>query len=154
MKKLYSTGLFLILINVLAAQSDPTPKSIVDTETTKLNDVNPILFQTTDWSKVPVTEHPGETGKAYWRTLQFDGLRIRMVEYSKNYLANHWCSFGHIVYCIEGEMTSELSDGKMLTLKKGMTYQVSDNVSEHRSHTTDGVKLLIIDGGFLNSKKE
>jgi len=116
--------------------------------------MNPILFQSTDWNAIPATEHRGENGTAYWRTLQYEGLRIRLVEYSKGYQADHWCKAGHIVYCIEGEMTSELADGRRFTISKGMTYQVSDNVSQHRSHTKDGVKLLIVDGQFLNHKRE
>ena len=110
-----------------------------------------IPFQTTDWSTVPKTIHQGDTGIAYWQTLQFGHLRIRMVEYSENYKADHWCKKGHIVYCIDGEMESELSNGEKYLLKKGMTYQVSDDVSSHRSYSEKGVKLLIIDGGFLST---
>lgn len=86
---------------------------------------------------------------AYWQTLQFEGLRIRMVEYSKGYVADHWCTKGHIVHCLEGDFVSELSNGQQFILTKGMTYVVSDELSSHRSTTVDGVKLLIIDGDFL-----
>ena len=88
---------------------------------------------------------------AYWQTLQFEGLRIRMVEYSKGYVADHWCTKGHIVHCLEGDFVSELSNGQQFILAKGMTYVVSDELSSHRSTTVDGVKLLIIDGDFLKS---
>ena len=108
-----------------------------------------IPYQAIDWSKIIPTEHKGETGVAHWQTMQFDGLRIRIVEYSPGYLANHWCQKGHIVHCLEGEFTSELQDGTLSTLSKGMTYVVSDNLSSHRSRTEKGVKLLIIDGDFL-----
>lgn len=110
-----------------------------------------ILFHTTDWSEIPVTEYPGETGIAFWKTLQYKNLRIRMVEYSRGYIADHWCKRGHIVYCIEGEMTIELSDGRKLKFEKGMTYQVSDAVNPHRSVSCTGTKLLIIDGAFLKT---
>ena len=86
---------------------------------------------------------------AYWQTLQFDGFRVRLVEYSNGYLANHWCQKGHIVYCLEGDFISELENGESFSLTKGMMYIVSDDVSSHRSTTTNGVKLLIIDGDFL-----
>lgn len=109
-----------------------------------------ILFQTTDWTTVPVTEHRGQQGIAFWQTRQYSGLRIRLVQYSAGYKADHWCRSGHIVYCIDGEMIAELADGRAFTLSKGMTYQVSDNVSMHRSYSEKGVKLLIIDGDFLN----
>ena len=108
-----------------------------------------IPFQQTDWSAIPAEEHKGVTGIATWKTLQFGDLRVRMVEYSENYLADHWCEKGHIIYCIDGEMTTELSDGQKFTLKKGMSYQVSDGLSSHRTFSKGGVKLFIVDGGFL-----
>lgn len=108
-----------------------------------------IPFQSINWSQVPKTEHKGETGVAYWQTKQFNGLRVRIVEYSAGYIADHWCDKGHIVQCLEGEFTSENKDGKDFTLTKGMTYVVSDDLSSHRSVTKNGVKLLIIDGEFL-----
>ena len=108
-----------------------------------------IPFQTIDWTNIPKTEHKGETGIAYWQTVQFEGLRIRIVEYSKGYLADHWCTKGHIVHCLEGEFRSELQNGEEFILTKGMTYVVSDDLSSHRSITKDGVKLIIIDGDFL-----
>lgn len=111
-----------------------------------------IPFQTIDWSNIPKTEHKGESGVAYWQTLQFDGLRVRVVQYSENYIANHWCEKGHIVYCLEGEVINEQKNGESSILKVGMSYIVSDELSSHRSVTKDGVKLLIIDGDFLKLK--
>ncbi len=111
-----------------------------------------IAFQLTDWDKIPAQEHKGETGVAYWKALEFEGLRIRLVEYSKNYLADHWCEKGHIIYCIEGEMDTELADGKLVKLTKGMSYQVSDELSSHRTSTVNGVKLFVVDGDFLKLK--
>jgi hypothetical protein len=108
-----------------------------------------IPFDTINWEALPVTTHTGETGFATWKTIQYEGLRIRMVEYSPGYIADHWCTRGHIIYCIEGEMISELADGSMHLLKKGMTYHVSDEASSHRSRTEHGVRLLIVDGDFL-----
>lgn len=106
-------------------------------------------FQTIDWTTIPKTEHKGETGIAYWQTLQLEGLRIRLVEYSKGYIADHWCTKGHIVHCLEGEFLSELNNGAQFILTKEMTYIVTDELSSHRSITKNGVKLLIIDGDFL-----
>ncbi|WP_264529545.1 DHCW motif cupin fold protein [Flavobacterium sp. N502540] len=108
-----------------------------------------IPYQNIDWSLIPKTEHNGETGTAYWQTLQLEGLRIRRITYSENYTADHWCQKGHIVHCLEGELISELQNGEKFKLSKGMTYVVSDNASSHRSITTDRVELLIIDGNFL-----
>ena len=113
-----------------------------------------IPFQTIDWSTVPKTEHKGETGTSFWQTVQLPGLRIRMVEYTAGYLADHWCRKGHIVHCLEGEFVSESEDGSHSSLTPGMTYVVTDELSSHRSVTENEVKLLIIDGDFLKYQEE
>jgi hypothetical protein len=110
-----------------------------------------IPFQTINWSLIEKVEYRGETGVAFWQTIQFAGLRIRLVEYSKGYLADHWCQKGHVVHCLEGEFTTELSTGVKLKLLKGETYVVSDELSSHRSVSEHGVKLLIVDGDFLKN---
>jgi quercetin dioxygenase-like cupin family protein len=110
-----------------------------------------IDFTVINWNEMLQTEHPGNTGSAFWKTMQYDGLRVRMVEYSKGYIADHWCTKGHIVHCLEGEFTSELQNGEAFRLTAGMSYIVSDELSSHRSVTETGVKLLIIDGDFLKS---
>jgi hypothetical protein len=112
-----------------------------------------IPYQNIDWNSVPKTEHKGDSGIAYWQTIQFEGLRIRVVEYTSGYVADHWCKKGHIIYCLEGEFVSELENGEKHFLKKGMSYIVSDDLSSHRSSTISVVKLLIIDGDFLKLKQ-
>ena len=104
-----------------------------------------IPFGTTDWSNVPRTEHQGERGVAYWRTQNFGAIRVRMVEYTAGYLADHWCVKGHILLCTEGELYTELADGRTFVLKPGMSYQVADNAEPHRSSTEQGATLFIVD---------
>jgi hypothetical protein len=104
-----------------------------------------IPFEVIDWASVPATEHPGDTGVAHWRTRQFGDIRVRIVEYSAGYLADHWCEKGHIVLCLEGELNTELRDGRTVVLKPGMSYHVSDGTEPHRSSTTEGAKLFIVD---------
>lgn len=112
--------------------------------------MNKIPFTTIDWTAVKKTEHKGTTGTSFWQTLQYDGLRIRIVEYSENYEADHWCQKGHIIYCLEGEFDSTLENASTVKLSKGMSYVVSDDQSSHKSTSVRGAKLLIIDGDFLN----
>ena len=104
-----------------------------------------IPFVTTDWSKVERTEHPGETGKAYWRTRHFGQIRVRMVEYTAGYLADHWCSKGHILLVLEGELDTELADGRRFRMTPGVSYQVADGAEPHRSRTETGATLFIVD---------
>ncbi len=104
-----------------------------------------IPFCVTDWSAIESTEHPGTTGVAHWRTLRFGGIRVRMVEYSSGYLADHWCEKGHVLLCLEGELRTELADGRVFTLMPGMSYQVADNAEPHRSSTVPGARLFIVD---------
>ena len=103
-----------------------------------------LAFTVTDWSKVEATRHPGETGEAVWRTFTVGDLRVRSVEYSPGYLADHWCTKGHILLCLEGELRTELKDGREFTLKPGMSYQVADGAEPHRSATTVGAKLFVV----------
>lgn len=105
-----------------------------------------IPFGTTDWTQIERTEHKGEYGTAWWRTREFGGVRVRMVDYSPGYLADHWCQKGHILLVLEGELETELADGRKVFLKPGQSYQVADGAEPHRSKTgPQGAKLFIVD---------
>jgi hypothetical protein len=107
--------------------------------------ITDIPFGTTDWSTIEPTMHPGETGSATWRTREFGEIRVRLVEYSPGYVADHWCQKGHILLCMEGELRTELADGRSFSLKPGMSYQVADGAEPHRSRTEKGARLFIVD---------
>ena len=107
--------------------------------------INNIPFGTTDWSSVEPTTHVGDAGVATWRTRQFGDIRVRLVEYSPGYLADHWCQKGHILFCVDGELGTDLADGRSFTLTQGMSYQVADGAEPHRSHTATGARLFIVD---------
>jgi quercetin dioxygenase-like cupin family protein len=107
--------------------------------------IEAVPFMTTDWSQVPVTEHKGTSGVALWRTIERGNLRVRMVEYSSGYEADHWCRRGHVLLVLEGELETELDDGTRVTLKAGTSYQVADDAGAHRSRTSTGARLFIVD---------
>lgn len=107
--------------------------------------IQDVPFQVTDWSRIQPTEHPGETGMALWRTLEVGNLRVRMVEYSPGYRADHWCSRGHVLLVLEGELITELADGRQFRLAAGTSYEVADNDAPHRSRTETGARLFIVD---------
>ena len=102
-------------------------------------------FAVTDWEKIPVTQQPGEKGFFSSRAQTFGDIRVRMMEYSPGYEADHWCSKGHVILCLEGELHTRLSDGRQFTLKPGNSYQTADGDPPHRSSTTTGAKLFIVD---------
>lgn len=104
-----------------------------------------IPFGTTDWSAVETTEHKGETGTANWRTRHFGDVRVRMIEYKPGYRADHWCKKGHVLLCLEGELHTELEDGRTFVLTPGSSYQVADGAEAHRSFTETGAKLFVVD---------
>jgi len=107
--------------------------------------IQDVPFGTIDWNTIEPTKHPGVTGEAYWRTFEMGNIRVRMVEYTPGYLADHWCSRGHVLLVLEGELVTELDDGRKFTLKPGISYQVADEVNPHRSYTEKGAKLFIVD---------
>ena len=107
--------------------------------------ISDVAFCMTDWSKVDPVEHLGTSGKAYWRTLEVGNLRVRMVEYTPGYIADHWCARGHVLLVLEGELVTELQDGRVFTLRPGASYQVADDTQPHRSRTGPGAKLFIVD---------
>ena len=102
-------------------------------------------YEVVDWQGVEPVEHPGERGRALWRTREFGPIRVRLVEYSPGYFADHWCRKGHIVLCLEGELRTELEDGRVFVLKPGMSYHAADDTEAHRSETETGAKLFIVD---------
>jgi len=104
-----------------------------------------IPFHTIDWSTVEPTEHKGETGTAYWRTRHLGDIRVRMVEYSPGYRADHWCVKGHVLLCLEGELHTELEDGRTFVLTPGTSYHVADDSEPHRSFAPAGAKLFVVD---------
>jgi quercetin dioxygenase-like cupin family protein len=102
-------------------------------------------FMTIDWSTVSATEHRGASGVALWRTVEAGDVRARMVEYSPGYQADHWCRRGHVLLVLEGELITELEDGRVFRLGAGMSYQVASDAEPHRSRTGTGAKLFIVD---------
>lgn len=107
--------------------------------------IQDIAFCTTEWNKVETVEHPGMSGKAYWRTLEMGNVRVRMVEYTPGYVADHWCKRGHVLLVLEGELTTELEDGREFILLPGMSYQVASDAEPRRSRTEKGAKIFVVD---------
>lgn len=108
-----------------------------------------IPFLLIDWDSIPKVMFKGEKGISYWRTIELNGLRLRIVEHSEDFIADHWCEKGHVLYCLKGEMTIKLKDGKLYYLKEGMSFVVSDNMDAHFVYSKKGATVFIVDGDFL-----
>lgn len=102
-------------------------------------------FSTTDWSTIEPVAHPGESGEALWRTKVIGALRLRVVEYTAGYVADHWCSRGHVLFVLKGELRTELDDGRVVVLAAGQSYEVANDQEAHRSSSTTGATLFIVD---------
>jgi len=107
--------------------------------------IKDLQFGTVDWSGVPRERKAAEAGEARWRTKQFGDIRVRMVEYTPGYVSDHWCEKGHILLCLEGELRTELADGRTFTLTPGMSYHVADAAAPPRSTAPKGATLFIVD---------
>lgn len=107
--------------------------------------IESVPFGTTDWAAVPETEHPGESGSSFWRTMEQGNIRVRMVRYTPGYVADHWCNRGHVLLVLSGELTTELRDGSVHVLRAGMSYHVASDAAPHRSRTAQGATLFIVD---------
>ena len=100
----------------------------------------------TDWSKLPASAHPGESGTAMMRVRQLGDIQLRLVVYSANYLADHWCHKGHIVFVVSGQLAVEHQHGPSYSLTPGISYHVADDDGPpHRVRSESGATIFIID---------
>ena len=104
-----------------------------------------IPFQVTKWSDLAGERHPGDAGIATWRVKMHGDIRVRMIEYSPGYVADHWCEKGHILFCVAGELHTRLKDGRVVVLTPGMSYEVADGAEAHRSEAPHGATLFVVD---------
>lgn len=108
--------------------------------------ITDVPFGVTDWTALPETSQPGASGTVSQRLFEQGNIRVRMVRYSPGYLADHWCTRGHVLLVLEGELVTELADGSRHELRAGMSYQVAEGAAPHRSRTgTSGATLFIVD---------
>jgi hypothetical protein len=108
-------------------------------------ELNGFPFTVVDWHQVEAQVTPGEVGHAEQKVMNFGAVRVRQVTYSPGYVSDHWCQKGHVLLCISGELNTRLLDGREFTLRSGMSYQVSDRAEAHRSSTSTGATLCIVD---------
>ncbi len=102
-------------------------------------------FQQIDWSETKPELHPGTSGTASWKIFNMGDIRVRIVEFSATYEADHWCNKGHVVYCIDGEMTTFLEDGSEFVLSAGKSWFVGDDSDAHCIKSEKGCTIFIVD---------
>ena len=100
----------------------------------------------TDWSDVTASVYPSQSGTATMRTRQFGDIQLRLVDYSSNYVADHWCHKGHIVFVVAGQLTIEHQQSETYKLTPGTTYHVADDEGPpHRVLSKTGATIFIVD---------
>jgi hypothetical protein len=103
-------------------------------------------FTITDWEKIKPVEYPGESGTSYWRIFESGNVRVRVVEYSPGFKSDHFCSRGHILLILEGELGIKFKDGQIFRLVQGMSFQAEDDeTNPHLVYTEKGAKVFIVD---------
>ena len=109
----------------------------------KIQDVS---FTTTDWKKIKPVEYKGESGTSFWRTFERGNIRTRIVEYSPEFKLDHYCSRGHILLVLDGELHIKLKDGQTFLLATGMSFQAEDDErNPHLVYTKNEAKVFIVD---------
>ena len=105
-----------------------------------------VPFIITNWEKINPVEYKGESGSSYWRTFERGNIRVRIVEYSPGFKSDHYCSCGHILLVLEGELYIRLKDGQTFMLDNGMSFQVEDDeANPHLAYSESGAKVFIVD---------
>ena len=100
----------------------------------------------TDWSQISESVHPGASGTAAVHSHQLGDIQLRFVVYSPNYVADHWCHKGHIVFVIAGQLVIEHQHSLTYKLMPGMSYHVADDDEPpHRVISDNGATIFIID---------
>jgi quercetin dioxygenase-like cupin family protein len=101
---------------------------------------------TIDWPKVPAVVQAGETGIATSRTVNLSDVTLRLVEYSAGYKADHWCTKGHILYVVSGNVVIEYDNEKRTNLSSGMSWHAPEGASTaHLLRCERAATVFIID---------
>lgn len=98
-----------------------------------------------DWSSQPAREIHGTHGRALERTTSLGSIRVRLVEFSPGYEADHWCTRGHIAFVVEGTCTLRIDDGRAVTLSRGQSFTVGDEIDAHMLVTEHGAIVFLVD---------
>ncbi len=105
-----------------------------------------VPFTITDWKNIETIEHKGESGTSFWLVFEKGNIRVRMVEYSPGFKSDHYCSRGHILLVLEGELYIKLKDGQTFLFVQGMSFQAEDDeTNPHLAYTKNGAKVFIVD---------
>ncbi len=108
--------------------------------------IQDIPFTVTDWERITIEEYKGKAGTSYWQTFNKGDIRVRKIEYSPGYRADHWCSKGHILLILEGELFVQLKNGQEYTLTQGMSFLTGDDESNpHMAYSDKGARVFIVD---------
>ena len=100
----------------------------------------------TDWSSLVSESVEGLSGNSRSKSIKYGNIRMRTMEYSPGFEADHWCPRGHIIFVLEGEITIKLKDETEQKISKGMSFICGDNeTNPHMVYSKKGAFVIIID---------
>ena len=102
-------------------------------------------FMTFDWARIAAEEAPGEAGTSFIKSFDAGDFRCRLVTYEAGYVADHWCSKGHVFLILKGEAALEFESGHAVSLTHNQGFCVDDVSEPHRIRTRGGATAFILD---------
>ena len=93
-----------------------------------------IDFESMPWERAAV----GAKFKAYER----NGRKLRLAEFTREFVEPDWCTKGHIGYLLEGQMEIDF-DGKVIIFGPGDGLFISSGEKHKGRVLTDVVKIIL-----------
>ncbi|MEW6607050.1 MAG: cupin domain-containing protein [bacterium] len=95
-----------------------------------------INFKAMDWERPA----PGVRHKVFLK----HGQRVRLVEFSDDFVESDWCTKGHLGYVLDGRMSIDFN-GERVEFNAGDGLFIPEGeASKHRGSVAKGEKVLII----------
>jgi len=84
-----------------------------------------------------------------FKVYEQDGKKLRLVEFSKEFVEPDWCIKGHIGYILQGQMEIDF-DGKVILFGPGDGIFISAGQDhKHKGRVlTDMVKVILVEEGI------
>jgi len=79
-----------------------------------------------------------------FKTYEHNGRRLRLAEFTREFVEPDWCTKGHIGYVLEGRMEIDF-DGKLLTFGPGDGLFIRLGEKHTAKVITDTAKVILVE---------